>query len=176
MSHDVVALVRGAPDVQATVSQMIAAGERVHLVPAESNVHLCDDDGRPLVSVEAPQFIQVSGEVERLVGPETAEQAGTPVWWVEARAASAVVGAADVARRFAEQVVQDCGGVLWAPTVSEPVRHAVPGEEPVPGETGERPAMADTGDGEPDPGPAAEEAADPEPQADGAADEEEGRQ
>lgn len=146
MSHDVVALVHGAPDVQATVSQMIAEGERVRLVPAEPAVHLCGEDGRPMVSVEAPQFIQVPGEVERLVGPETAAQAGAPVWWVEARAASAIVGAADVARRFAEQVVRNCGGVLWAPTVSEPIRHAVPGEEPVPGAP------------EPDP-PAGEEAA-----------------
>ena len=140
MSHDVVALVHGAPDVQATVSQMIAEGERVRLVPGESAVHLCGEDGRPMVSVEEPQFIQVAGEVERLVGPETAAQAGAPVWWVEARAASAVVGAADVARRFAEQVVQDCGGVLWAPAISEPVRHTVPGEEPVPGEPGAEPA------------------------------------
>lgn len=139
MSHDVVALVHGAPDVQATVSQLIAEGERVRLVPAESAVHLCGEDGRPMVSVEAPQFIQVPGEVERLVGPETAAQAGTPVWWVEARAASAIAGSADVARRFAEQVVQNCGGVLWAPAVAEPVRHTVPGEEPVPGAP-ERPA------------------------------------
>jgi len=146
MSHDVVALVHGAPDVQATVSQMIAEGERVRLVPAESAVHLCGEDGRPMVSVEAPQFIEVPGEVERLVGPETAAQAGTPVWWVEARAASAIVGAADVARRFAEQVVQNCGGVLWAPTVGEPARHTPPGEEPVPFEP-EPPA----GEAEPDP-------------------------
>lgn len=147
MSHDVVALVHGAPDVQATVSQMIAEGERIRLVPAESAVHLCGEDGRPMVSVEAPQFIQVPGEVERLVGPETAEQAGTPVWWVEARAASAIMGAADVARRFAEQVVQNCGGVLWAPAVSEPVRHTVPGEEPVPDD----PAAGSEPGSEPDP-------------------------
>lgn len=183
MSHDVVALVHGAPDVQAAVSQMIAAGERVHLVPADETVHLCGEDGRPMVSVEAPQFIQVPGEVERLVGPETAAQAGTPVWWVEARAASAIVGAADVARRFAEQVVQDCGGVLWAPTVSEPVRHTVPGEEPIPGGTGEQPAVVAEFDDDPEPDPeppAGDEDADVmvahQPADDVPAEEEEGRQ
>lgn len=132
MSHDIVALAHGAPDVQATVSELAAAGERVQPVAAGSAVHLCGEDGRPLVSVEAPQFIQVPGEVERLVGPETAEQAGTPTWWVEARASSAIAGATELARRFAEQIVQNYGGVLWAPAASELTEHAVPGEEPVP--------------------------------------------
>lgn len=126
MSYDVVALVHGAPDVQAVVSQMIAGGERVRLVPADPAVHLCGEDDRPMVSVEAPQFIQVPGEVERLLGPEMAERAGTPVWWVEVRAASAIDGASEVARRFAEQIVQSSGGVLWAPAATEPVRAEEP--------------------------------------------------
>lgn len=162
MSYDVVALVHGAPDVQAVVSQMIAGGERVRLVPADPAVHLCGEDDRPMVSVEEPQYIQVPGEVERLVGPEMAAQAGTPVWWVEIRAASAIDGSSDVARRFAEQIVQASGGVLWDPAPERPgARPADPGFEPEPGPPpgddgppaayGEPPADQPAADGEGNP-------------------------
>lgn len=144
MSYDVVALVHGAPDVQAVVSQMIAGGEPVRLVPADPAVHLCGEDDRPMVSVEEPQYIQVPGEVERLVGPEMAAQAGTPVWWVEVRAASAIDGASDVARRFAEQIVRSSGGVLWAPA-AEPVRDEEPAVD--------TPDWFGNGQPEPEPGP-----------------------
>lgn len=146
MSYDVVALVHGAPDVQAVVSQMIAGGERVRLVPADPAVHLCGEDDRPMVSVEEPQFIQVPGEVERLVGPELAERAGTPVWWVEVRAASAIDGASGVAHRFAEQIVQTSGGVLWEPAEPEPGPQ--PGGNGVPVAYDEPPADQPAADGE----------------------------
>ena len=154
MSYDVVALVHGAPDVQSVVSQMIAGGERVRLVPADPAVHLCGEDDRPMVSVEEPQYIQVPGEIERLVGPETAAQAGTPVWWVEVRAASAVEGASEVARRFAEQIVETSGGVLWAPAAADAAPGVVPGEEPV--DTPEPPDARSAGldpEDEPEPEP-----------------------
>ncbi|WP_163568519.1 hypothetical protein [Fodinicola feengrottensis] len=41
------------------------------------------------------------------------EPVGVPVWWVEARAASAREGAADIARRVTNTLAGRLNGVVW---------------------------------------------------------------
>jgi hypothetical protein len=137
VTRDVVALVQGRPDPRATVAAMVAAGAdlRVRHAADGAVLQLCDPAGPPLVSIEVPLLLQVPGEIERLLGAETARHVPLPVWWVEARAveppasgpaASAPAGPGSIADRFAEEMVRLLGGRLWrgatgpAPPAAEP--------------------------------------------------------
>lgn len=119
MTSDVVALLTGMPDPKAIVAGMAAAGADlgVRRVANGAVLQLCDSEGRPLVSIEVPLLVQVPGEVERLLGPETAGRVTTPVWWLEARARD---GRGDLARAVADELVRRLGGVVWPPG-KEPV-------------------------------------------------------
>jgi hypothetical protein len=122
VTRDVVALLPAAPEVADVVAALRAAGERfgVRQAAAGSVVQLCDDQGRPLVSIEVPVLVQVPGEVERLLGAEVAGRLPPqPLWWVETRAPSARDGAERLGRRFAEALAARCGGVVWP---AEPAR------------------------------------------------------
>jgi hypothetical protein len=115
VTHDVVALVWSAPDVQTMVDSMAETDETL-LVRGTGQgavIQLCNAEGQALVSIEAPQFVRVDGEVERLLGAEVAAQVPTPVWWVEARAAIADERSAAHARTFAEELVRRLGGTVW---------------------------------------------------------------
>jgi hypothetical protein len=118
VSRDVVALVPVMPDVADVLAGMLAAGPELGVRPVQLGpvVQLCDEAGRPLVSIELPVLVQVPGEVERLLGPELAGRVQVPVWWVEARAPSARAGARDpgaLARRFADALAERLGGLVW---------------------------------------------------------------
>jgi hypothetical protein len=116
VTRDLVALLATAPDVHDVAAALLAAGERFHLRSAAAGavVQLCDDRGRPLVSIEVPVLVRVPGEVERLLG-EVAGAPAPPLWWVEARAPSAREGAERLGRRFAEALAARCRGVVWPP-------------------------------------------------------------
>jgi hypothetical protein len=116
MTRDVIVLTDRMPDVRAIVDGMLAAGPelRVRAVAGGAVVQLCDDGGRPLVSVEAPILVQVPGEVARLLGPEAAG-VDAPAWWVEARESTAVAAAEGLARVLAGRLAAQLGGVLWPP-------------------------------------------------------------
>lgn len=122
MTVDVIALCRARPNIEAAVTALLAADPHLRAVPVAHGavVQLCDDGGRALVAIESPLLMQVEGEIERLLGPDTGIDA--PVWWVEARAAAARDGAEDAARRFAGQLVSVLGGAVW------PARPAPPGD------------------------------------------------
>jgi hypothetical protein len=55
-------------------------------------------------------FVQVPGEVERLLGV----QVPLPTWWVNVRAAAGPPDAERVARRFSDDLVRWRGGMVWA--------------------------------------------------------------
>lgn len=117
VTYDVVALTRAAPDVRAVVEAMLRTDPslRVALLADGAVVQLCDDAGRPMLTIESPLLVQVDGEVSRLLGDEVAARVRAPLWWVEARSPGAVPAAAELARRFATALVGDLGGAVWPP-------------------------------------------------------------
>ncbi|MYR02138.1 DUF6177 family protein [Streptomyces sp. SID6139] len=63
------------------------------------------------MTVEVPLFVQVPGEVGRLLGPGVRNEA--PVWWTEVRAAGAVTEAGRLAGSVAGRLVSVLGGATW---------------------------------------------------------------
>ncbi|MFI0481578.1 hypothetical protein [Actinomadura sp. 9N215] len=115
MTYDVVALTERAPD-KLTLAACMAhmdPGLRVRSAGGGAVVQLCDDDGEPLLSIEAAQRVEVEGEVERLLGPESTQGLSVPYWWVEARASREGERPAALARAFAEELVRLLGGRVW---------------------------------------------------------------
>jgi hypothetical protein len=110
MSHDLVALVRQQPDTAAVLDGMVAMGERLEIRAHIGAIHVHDEAGRLLVSIEAPMFVRVPGEVERLLGV----QVHLPTWWVNVRAAADPPDAERVARKFADDLVRWQGGTVWS--------------------------------------------------------------
>jgi hypothetical protein len=117
VTRDVVALLATAPDVHDVAAALRAAGERFRVRSAAGGavVQLCDDQGRPLVSIEVPVLVRVPGEVERLLGDQVAGAPAPPLWWVETRAPGTREGAEQLGRRFAEALAARCRGVVWPP-------------------------------------------------------------
>jgi hypothetical protein len=115
VTHDIVVLVRSAPEVRTLIESMAETDETLRVRGAADGaiIQLCNDDGQALVSIEAPQFVRVDGEVERLLGAEVAAKVPTPVWWVEARAALGDARSAALARAFADALVARLGGAVW---------------------------------------------------------------
>lgn len=112
MTADLVALCRERPDRNAVTAALGAAGAELRVAgdPAGALVRLLDRAGGHLFAVEGPILVEVSGEVERLLGRPMA----APVWWVEVRAVSGRDDAFEAARRFAERLVGTLGGEVWA--------------------------------------------------------------
>lgn len=109
MSHDLVALLHERPDTAAVLDGMTAAGERLEVRPHAGAVHVYDPDGRLLVSIETPIYVQVPGEAERLLGVPV----DVPTWWLGIRAAAEPPEAERVARAFCADLVRRQGGMVW---------------------------------------------------------------
>ncbi|PZT77344.1 MULTISPECIES: DUF6177 family protein [unclassified Streptomyces] len=115
MTQDVVALTRRMPDSMSVLAGLLAGGPELRVGSAGEGavVQLCDDEGRPLVSVEVPLLIQVPGEAARLLGADAAPEGDGPWWWVEARAAAGVARADALAGAFAARLTMLLGGTVW---------------------------------------------------------------
>ncbi|MFE9097650.1 DUF6177 family protein [Streptomyces sp. NPDC007264] len=114
MTKDVIALTKKMPDPLSVIAGLLSGGPD-KLVGTEGDgavVQLCDDQGRPLVSVEAPLLVQVRGEAERLLGASEPE---VPYWWTEARATTGVKEAEQLAGTFAARLATLVGGSAWPP-------------------------------------------------------------
>ncbi|MDH6224013.1 MULTISPECIES: DUF6177 family protein [Streptomyces] len=114
MTKDVVTLTKKMPDPLSVLAGLLAGGpDRLAGVEGEGAVvRLCDAQGRPLVSVEAPLLVQVRGEAERLLGASAPE---VPYWWTEARATTGVKEAEQLAGTFAARLATLVGGTAWPP-------------------------------------------------------------
>lgn len=112
MTKDVIALTRDMPDPLSVLAGLLAGGpdKLAGTTADDAVVQLCDEEGRPLVSVEAPVFVRVAGEAERLLG---AEAPPVPFWWTEARATTGVEEAEALAGAFAARVASLTGGTVW---------------------------------------------------------------
>ena len=127
MTADVIALCREQPGVDAVAVALEAAGRGLTVRGVEQGgmVQLCDEDGRALVTIEGPLYVQVDGEARRLLDPGI--EAPSPAWWIEARAAGDRPEAVAIARRFAGELVAATGGCTW-PAAPEPGSGEYPAE------------------------------------------------
>ncbi|MEV4743315.1 DUF6177 family protein [Streptomyces sp. NPDC049555] len=116
MTKDVIALTERMPDAWSVLAGLLSGGPDLHVQTTADGavVQLCDEQGRPLVSIEAPLLLQVPGEATRLLG-EPAPAGDGPLWWVEARASTAVPDAERLAGVFAARLAKLLGGRVWPP-------------------------------------------------------------
>jgi hypothetical protein len=113
VSRDFVALVRSRPEINTVIEGMLAYGEELELrETAGGTVQLYDPAGVLLVSVEAPTFVEVPGEAERLLGLTV----DPPMWWVEVRSSADLPEAVRVAGKLVDDLVRWQGGVVWSST------------------------------------------------------------
>ncbi|MFC8712112.1 DUF6177 family protein [Streptomyces sp. NPDC057197] len=113
MSRSAFALTARMPDPTSLLAALHAGGPdlRVDRAGQGAVVRLCTEDGRQVVAVEAPRYIQVPGEAARLLDPAVATE--TPVWWTEVRAASAVPEAPRPAASIAGRLATLLDGTTW---------------------------------------------------------------
>ncbi|MGW1867876.1 DUF6177 family protein [Streptomyces mauvecolor] len=111
MTHDVIALTPAMPDTKTLLAALHAGGPDLRVNGAANGAvaQLCRASGQPLVSIEAPRFLQVPGEAARLLGMD----ATAPVWWTEVRGTSAVTEARRLAGSVAGRLVAVLGGTTW---------------------------------------------------------------
>ncbi|MFF1921503.1 DUF6177 family protein [Streptomyces sp. NPDC058221] len=118
MTKDVIALTARMPDPWSVLAGLLSGGPD-KLVDSRGEgavVQLCDEQGRPLLSVEAPLLVAVEGEAERLLG---ATAPPVPYWWTEARATTGVAEAEQLAGTFATRLTALVGGTAWPPGTSD---------------------------------------------------------
>ncbi|MFK4222170.1 DUF6177 family protein [Streptomyces sp. NPDC019890] len=117
MTKDVIALTPKMPDVWTVLAGLHAGGPDLGVATTAEGavIQLCAPGGRPLVSIEAPIFVQTPGEVERLLGTAAPGAPTAPFWWTEARASTAVPEAERLAGSFAGRLTTVLGGATWPP-------------------------------------------------------------
>jgi hypothetical protein len=110
---EVIALTPRIPDPKTMLAALYAGGPdlRINRTGQGAVVQLCTDDGRRLLSIEAPRYIQVPGEMERLLGSEARTE--TSVWWTEVRASTGVPQAARLAGSVAGRLAALLDGLTW---------------------------------------------------------------
>ncbi|MET9646750.1 DUF6177 family protein [Streptomyces syringium] len=128
MTKDVIALTERMPDALSVLAGLLAGGPdlRVGTTGEGAVVQLCDAEGRPLVSIEAPLLLQVPGEAARLLGPGAEPSGDGPAWWIEARATTGVPQAEQLAGAFAARLTMLLGGRVWPPDAPGTVGAARP--------------------------------------------------
>ncbi|MEU6174626.1 DUF6177 family protein [Streptantibioticus parmotrematis] len=133
MTTDFIALTPRMPDPRTLAAALTAAGPglRLRSLGDGSVLQLCDDQGRPLLSVEAPIDVRVPHEVVRLLGRGVGPDG--PVWWTEARAATGVSAAEPLAAAFVSHLARELDGRVWPPGREVPTTAArTPGAAPPP--------------------------------------------
>ncbi|MFH8368739.1 DUF6177 family protein [Streptomyces sp. NPDC018031] len=146
MTKDVIVLTERMPDIWTMLAGLLAGGPELEVRTAADDavIQLCDEAGRPLVSVETPFLVRVPGEAARLLGDGAPAQSG-PVWWVEARASTAVEDAERIAGVFAGRLAHQLQGRVWPPDavprtgIGAPVR--ITGVTPAPAPAAAQPAV-----------------------------------
>ncbi|MFB7466913.1 DUF6177 family protein [Streptomyces sp. NPDC056224] len=120
MTKDVIALTPRMPEPWTVLAGLLSGGpdKLVDTTGEGAVVQLCDEQGRPLVSIEAPLLVQVEGEAERLLG---ATPPRVPFWWTEARATTGVPEAERLAGTFAARIASLGGGTAWPPEAARSV-------------------------------------------------------
>ncbi|MGW3058020.1 DUF6177 family protein [Streptomyces goshikiensis] len=117
MTKDVIALTERMPDALSILAGLLAGGPDLTIGTTGEGavIQLCDAEGRPLVSIEAPLMLQVPGEAARLLGPGAEPSGDGPAWWIEARATTGLPQAEQLAGAFAARLTMLLGGRVWPP-------------------------------------------------------------
>ncbi|WP_306369604.1 DUF6177 family protein [Nocardiopsis sp. CC223A] len=120
MTHDVVALLDRAPTLRGMTQALVHAGPelRVRAVADGALVQLRDDAGRMIAAVQAAQRLSCTTEIDRLLTPGLGRALAERPYWVEARGARTGAQGPDtraIVRRFADALVEQCGGTVWSP-------------------------------------------------------------
>ncbi|MEU2512839.1 DUF6177 family protein [Streptomyces syringium] len=128
MTKDVIALTERMPDALSVLAGLLAGGPDLTVATTGEGavVQLCDAEGRPLVSIEAPLLLKVPGEAARLLGPGSEPSGDGPAWWIEARATTGVPQAEQLAGAFAARLTMLLGGRVWPPDAPGTVGAARP--------------------------------------------------
>ncbi|MFE0683774.1 DUF6177 family protein [Streptomyces sp. NPDC058961] len=115
MTYDVIAITPTMPDAKALLAALHAGGPdlRVGRGADSAVAQLRHADGRLLVSIEAPRFLQLPGETRRLLGPIGDVAPAAPVWWTEVRGTSAVTESRRLAGSVAGRLTALLGGITW---------------------------------------------------------------
>ncbi|UGY93029.1 DUF6177 family protein [Streptomyces gobiensis] len=121
MTTDVIALTEQMPDPWTLMAGLMSGGPDTSVAAAGDGavIQLCDAEGRPLASVEAPMLVQTPGEIARLLGPDAAPVT-EPMWWTEVRAATAAPNSPQLAGTIATRLVGQLGGAVWPPEATAP--------------------------------------------------------
>lgn len=124
MTTDVIALTERMPDSWSLVAGLMSGGPdtQIGLTGDGAVIQLSDDEGRPLVYVEAPFLVHSPAEVARLLDVEVPG----PVWWTEIRAATAAPQAQALASTMATRFVLLLGGTVWPLSAAAPDGGAAP--------------------------------------------------
>ncbi|ORT57947.1 hypothetical protein BKD26_22630 [Streptomyces sp. CB03238] len=101
------------PDARSVLAGLYAGGPdlRVSSSGEGAVVQLHPAGGGPVVTVDVPLFVQVPGEVSRLLGTEVEVEA--PVWWTEVRATTSIAEARRLAGSVAGRLTSLLGGCTW---------------------------------------------------------------
>ncbi|MCX5146516.1 MULTISPECIES: DUF6177 family protein [unclassified Streptomyces] len=128
MTKDVIALTERMPDALSILAGLLAGGPDLTIGTTGEGavIQLCDAEGRPLVSIEAPLMLQVPGEAARLLGPGAEPSGDGPAWWIEARATTGLPQAEQLAGAFAARLTMLLGGRVWPPDAPGTVGAARP--------------------------------------------------
>ncbi|MEU4149565.1 DUF6177 family protein [Streptomyces sp. NPDC026659] len=126
MTKDVIALTPKMPDTGSLLAALHAGGPELALTATDGGavLQLCTADGRPLVSVEAPFLVHISGEAERLLGSRIGAPE-PPYWWTETRASTAVPAAESLAGSVCGRLTMLLGGITWPPEAGHATRVTV---------------------------------------------------
>ncbi|OEV03424.1 DUF6177 family protein [Streptomyces oceani] len=124
MTTDRIALTESMPDAWSLLAGLMSGGPDTTLDTGAEGalLRLCDTEGRPLATVEAPMLVRTSSEVERLLGVP----ADGPVWWTEVRAATGVEGAVELAGTAVSRLVARLGGRVWPAEAAAPDHGSAP--------------------------------------------------
>jgi hypothetical protein len=108
MPGNYVALVRREPRVTdvATAADGLLEARVVVTWP----IHVYQEGGALVLTVEPPALVEVQGETERLLGVSVE----LPVWWIDVRPAGDLEHASLIAQRLAANLVEQLGGVAWS--------------------------------------------------------------
>ncbi|WP_406450183.1 DUF6177 family protein [Streptomyces sp. NBC_00876] len=113
MTQDAIALTPTMPDARSVLAGLYAGGPdlRVSSSAEGAVIQLRTQHNEPVAVVDVPVFVQVPGEVGRLLGAEADVE--SPVWWTEARAGTAVAEAGRLAGSIAGRLTTLLGGSTW---------------------------------------------------------------